>query len=503
MIRSSIHLETHPNSTALASITLPYSLEYFDGSYHVNSPNIVFHVPENSYAHQWAVNRNIDYTTYKLHGYQYKLLDDGTIAITGCYDTETDLVIPSTIDGYQVTEIGESAFYYRTNIKSVVIPEGVKYIRQAAFRMCYNLKKVTLPSTLLEIEASAFGGHRLSSLTLPENLSSIGRGAFSGSNTSTNGISTLTIPGNVRYIGQGAFQNTPIKKVVLSEGIEVIGYHAFTDCGIGTLTIPASVGQITGHPCLDANIKVASGNPDFAVKDGALYHYSYRGDTLVACIKPGKTTSFTVPANVKYIGTGAFEYGNLTSVTLPEGLRSIGTNAFCGCFELTNIEIPSSVSDIRQEAFLGCLKLESLRIPEMITECHLQAFVNCPKLKLTVTYGSKVHYDILNGNFDGVSSYTTVPPSKTVKLPASTEVIGERSFYGSDLIHYVIIPEGTKTIGNFAFTSFNLRTVHIPASVENIARYAFGSADNLIIIAPSGSYAINYAQANGIPYIIE
>ena len=64
-------------------------------------------------------------------------------------------VIPS--DG-SVTRIGSHAFDGCSEIKSLVIPEGVKVIESAAFSYCDGIKKITLPASLEELQGSAFMG---------------------------------------------------------------------------------------------------------------------------------------------------------------------------------------------------------------------------------------------------------------------------------------------------------------------------------------------------------
>ncbi len=59
--------------------------------------------------------------------YEYK--EDGTIVIVGLKDaTLSEIVIPRKIEGIAVTEVGERAFYGCSNIRSIVIQDGVTRI---------------------------------------------------------------------------------------------------------------------------------------------------------------------------------------------------------------------------------------------------------------------------------------------------------------------------------------------------------------------------------------
>ena len=60
-------------------------------------------------------------------GLVYEITDD-QVTITGYTGTVTDLVLPSEIEGYPVTEIGDEAFFEGYSLTSVVIPEGVTAI---------------------------------------------------------------------------------------------------------------------------------------------------------------------------------------------------------------------------------------------------------------------------------------------------------------------------------------------------------------------------------------
>lgn len=71
--------------------------------------------------------------------YSYVIEDDGTVTITDYSGTDTDIVIPKSIDGKMVTSIRYYAFYDCNGLTSISIPEGVTSIGEDAFSLCDNL----------------------------------------------------------------------------------------------------------------------------------------------------------------------------------------------------------------------------------------------------------------------------------------------------------------------------------------------------------------------------
>lgn len=70
----------------------------------------------------------------------------------------SDVVVPTTVDGYPVTAIGAGAFHGCSAITRLVLPEGVHTIGANAFEGCTDLKRVALPQTMVTVEKGAFRG---------------------------------------------------------------------------------------------------------------------------------------------------------------------------------------------------------------------------------------------------------------------------------------------------------------------------------------------------------
>ena len=80
-----------------------------------------------------------------------------SVTITGIGTcTDTNLRIPSMIEGLPVIEIASNAFSDNKLLVSVKIPEGVMRIGASAFSGCSNLTTVSIPSSVTNIDHDAF-----------------------------------------------------------------------------------------------------------------------------------------------------------------------------------------------------------------------------------------------------------------------------------------------------------------------------------------------------------
>ncbi len=160
----------------------------------------------------------------------YEVNADGvTCTVTGmgvCNDM--DVVIPEYIDGYQVTAIGEMAFWNRIWITSVTMPDSVVSIGRSAFEDCEQLKSITFSASLETIGIYAFKGCKaLETVHLPDSLTLIDGGAFSGCSA----LTEVTIPEHITDISSGVFRNCNKLTILnLPSGITDIGEGAFGGC---------------------------------------------------------------------------------------------------------------------------------------------------------------------------------------------------------------------------------------------------------------------------------
>ena len=88
------------------------------------------------------------------------------------------VTLPETIIvdkvAYNVTSVGEKAFWYCTSLTSVTIPNSVTSIGRYAFWNCSSLTSVTIPNSVTSIGYGVFAGcTSLTSVTIPNSVTSI------------------------------------------------------------------------------------------------------------------------------------------------------------------------------------------------------------------------------------------------------------------------------------------------------------------------------------------
>ena len=116
-----------------------------------------------------AVAEDEERETFTSGDYEYALLDDGTVEITGYNGKAEKLTIPDTLAGKKVTSIGDMAFHWRSSLTSITIPDSVTFIGDSAFDFCESLTSVSIPDSVTFIGDNAFSGCPDLTLTVPRN----------------------------------------------------------------------------------------------------------------------------------------------------------------------------------------------------------------------------------------------------------------------------------------------------------------------------------------------
>lgn len=113
---------------------------------------------------------DIDAGATSLDSLSYEIFEDRAV-ITDFNGSETELVIPSHIGDYPVTEIGGYAFEAAWNVTSITLPETITKISEQAFADCESLSDINIPESVTFIGRGAFSNClSLMELTLPESV---------------------------------------------------------------------------------------------------------------------------------------------------------------------------------------------------------------------------------------------------------------------------------------------------------------------------------------------
>ena len=179
----------------------------------------------------------------------------GGITITGYRGTIRQVIIPETIEGIRVTEIGAQAFYDK-QLTNVTIPSSVTIIGRQAFAE-NQLTSIIIPNSVITIGDEAFDPNRLTSLTIGNRVTSIGENAFAGNwdwngNTDLarpgNSLTNVVIPNNVTIIGNGAFRNNQLTSVTIPNSVTTIGRNAFLNNQLTSFILPANASFVQALP---------------------------------------------------------------------------------------------------------------------------------------------------------------------------------------------------------------------------------------------------------------
>lgn len=470
---------------------------------------------------------------------KYEIVD-GEAVITDCDASAAGTVeVPSAIDGYTVTKIGDEAFeecfditeiilpdtinhigfeaFARTAISDFVVPEGITVLRYRTFDYCTELERVVLPESLTEIEYRAFSDcSKLVDVNIPLSVTKIGSWAFSNtaitSVTIPEGVTSLVgvfescqslakvnLPDSLTEIGMNCFYRcSSLDSVDLPESLQTIGYDAFYYCtALTEIDIPSSVTLIDAYAFFECSSLAGS----VVIPDGIteIKNRSFHGT---------KITDLYIPLSVTVIGDRAFS-NSLENVYYSGNVEawnsiSMGTGSACikdaslhfnyGTEIKTfgSIEYVLSENEIR---IVGCdaEAQGAIDIPAEIdgfpvTVIDKSAFENCTGVT-SISIPSTVNR---------IYSYAFSKSGITeITIPEGIEVLAEWTFSRCSDLADVTLPTTLKTIERNAFTRCEaLESIEIPASVETIGDWAFSHSGLKSVVVPDGITVLNGTFTN-------
>ena len=252
----------------LSYVVLPSTLTEIADNAFDYSLDLTFETTKNTYAYYWVLHHTIPESWFET-----ELNEDNTCSIThylGPEECRSDLLLPETIKGVEVSAIAGYAFYYNSKLTGeLVLPNGVEEIGTYAFVGCGFTGDLYLPASLGRVGRYAFSScSGLTGITIAGELNAWGDGTFqeceklesvdvSGENETIPDytffgcirLKTVTLGKGITRIGPDAFGGCrSLEEIELPEGLATIESGAFAECSaLKKVTVPASVTAINEH----------------------------------------------------------------------------------------------------------------------------------------------------------------------------------------------------------------------------------------------------------------
>ena len=332
-------------------------------------------------------------------------------------------------DGNPNAWVDSEAFFGCSSLETLVLGEGVGVISEYAFADCTSLKNVNLSDGLWSIRSYAFQNCAIEEITIPGTVIRMGHCGFFS---------------NESHIFQGC---SKLKKVVIEEGVDEVGYDVFN--GMTSLETLIYYGDY------DENGKSRGG-----VREMAFY-----------------------------------ECPNLKTVYLGSGVWSVGEYAFAECPLLKNVTLCEGVSSLGYSAFGSCA-IEEIVIPGTVyifgqlypeNMAYHSVFGGCKNLKKIV----------FSEGIEEICGFQNLEALETVVIPNSVTTITGNAFIGCTKLKNVSIGSGVVGIGAYAFAYCDLGNITFaPTDGTVICQAAFASSKITKFIMPKG-YTLRYYTSLG------
>ena len=305
----------------------------------------------------------------------WKLTSDGTLTISGTGYMKT----------YYVYNDEYAPWYnLRSQVKKVIITNGVTNTGGYTFYECSNLESVTIADSVTAIGRYTFYEcSSLKSVTIPDSVTSIGEWAF----YACTGLTSVNIPNSVTRIDMCAFYEcSSLKSVTIPSSVTQIGAAVFASSGVSVTVVPD--------------------NKRYCSENGMLFDK----EKTELCYGGPSGTAFRMPESVETIGWLSF-YGrnDLTSITIPGNVKEIGNTAFKNCENLRSVVLSDGVTKIGGSVFYYCTVLTSITIPKSLTSIGADAFLGCDSL-------TDVYYGGTAADWDNITIWDNSAPLKNATL---------------------------------------------------------------------------------------
>lgn len=469
-----------------------------------------------------------DYLTYRFVGSEVTITG---LTAEGGY--QSVIGIPSTINDYPVTAIGEKdedgtkslselQVFRSSSLEKVILPASVKSIGAWAFSDCTALKDVIcVGSGVTYIGKGAFAGcGSLASFSVGDNVTVVDDYAFAGITTQKNdteaaGEVLSGLPTKWKkekwYLTDSSLRTF---QVSASSKLSQIGSYAFYRCyDLSSVVLPAvmtSVDYLTYEESGLEELTIRTAE-SCALKSTDGVVYSSDGKSLEYYPVCGKER-YVIASGVTEVKKNAFRGNkNLTTVYFPASVVQVGNSAFCDCEKLTDVSFlsGSSLTGIGDSVFAGCTALKSITFPEKLVNFGARvfekdtglaevnfsgsavtgfgdyAFYGCTALTGALTAGGEVRSFVIPAQVTAIGNHAfencTALSSLTFQSDAILLFVGDYAFCDCTALGKTDIPASVRYLGDYAFCgrearmSFTLAQTDNYSALQYLGSYAFAN----------------------------
>ena len=223
--------QTFYGCSALADVWLPGHLTSIGPRTFLNTTATVYVSAESATAVALSYRR-VPFTTADGYTLLYSVTSlTGTpsaVWLISYHGDSARLILPETMGGIALTQIGANAFDGCSQLSMLVVPKGVTAIGDNAFSGCPEATVWVYPN-------SAAHTYVVSKGDIPFGVI--------GAHTPVD--NALTLPSGLKTIQKEAFAGLTVSEIVIPDGCETIAERAFADCAsLAHAVIPSTVTEI-------------------------------------------------------------------------------------------------------------------------------------------------------------------------------------------------------------------------------------------------------------------
>ena len=428
-------------------------------------------------------NENSTATSVYIPGYIYYNGKTYQVECVGNYAFRHNQYLKTVRIGYGVKSLLAQVFYDTPNLKEVYLPSSLIALYNNCFGMPYSSKYFTTVAWAIQeypgdgvnydsnagewkgVDASAFG-NALGNTTLYLSTYAARNNSFIKTTWATSNFYNVVQDGSKAYDfadsswGVTYIVSTPKTGNVQSSTTDYTGKVTI----VGLLQDKTEV-MLQNYVQDAVNYQYGAAILRYAVADVA--DYAFNANTRIT-----KVNVNNVSTCIERIGKSAFD-GCINLTSLSVGATSIAQRAFYNT-GIKTASMNEGTETVDKNAFGSCMSLHNMYIPSTVTELNQDYFWTLTSMQAyTVKTGNAKYSSDSNGilyDGDKLTLYHCPPKissSATMLrgLPSTLVRIEKLSFYNYKGVG-VVIPYGTKILGDSAFYGSTLQYVKVPSTVS-------------------------------------